>query len=37
MLRVRMTEELIDLAQRLKLKPDAELEKQISVLKKRYY
>lgn len=31
-----MTEELIDLAQRLKLRPDLELEKQISVLRKRY-
>jgi hypothetical protein len=31
-----MTEELIDMAQRLKMKPDADLEKKIELLKKRY-
>jgi hypothetical protein len=31
-----MTEELIDMAQRLKLKPDAELEAKIELLKRRY-
>jgi hypothetical protein len=31
-----MSEELIDLAQRLKLRPDQELEKRILLLKKRY-
>ncbi len=31
-----MSEELIDLAQRLKLRPDQELDKKIQLLKKRY-